>query len=70
MYISMGHMINLSTIKYLELHEYTTNYMICLLILTICFIIYGFRYFKYGYKNLIHKTGHISWNRSNYKFII
>ena len=56
MYISMGHMINLPTIKYLEPHEYTTNYMICLLILTICFIIYGFDIIKNGYKNLIHKT--------------
>ena len=38
MYISMGHMINLPTIPFLNPHTNTTNYMISLLILTICFI--------------------------------
>jgi Cu+-exporting ATPase len=56
MYISMGHMINLPTIPFLDSHTNTTNYMIALLILTICFIIYGFDIIKNGYKNLIHKT--------------
>lgn len=56
MYISMGHMINLPTIPFLDPHESTTNYMICLLLLTICFIIYGFDILKNGYKNLIHRT--------------
>lgn len=56
MYISMGHMIGLPTIGFLDPHESTTNYMICLLLLTICFIIYGFDIIKNGYKNLIHKT--------------
>lgn len=56
MYISMGHMIGLPTIGFLDPHEFTTNYMICLLLLTICFIIYGFDIIKNGYKNLIHKT--------------
>lgn len=56
MYISMGHMINLPTIPFLDPHESTTNYMICLLLLTLCFMIYGFDILKNGYKNLIHKT--------------
>lgn len=56
MYISMGHMINLPTIPFLDPHINSTNYMIALCILTICFIIYGFDILKNGYKNLIHKT--------------
>ncbi len=56
MYISMGHMINLPTIPYLNPHENTNNYMIVLLILAILFIIYGFDIIRNGYKNLIHKT--------------
>lgn len=56
MYISMGHMINLPTLPYLNPHDNTTNYMVSLLILTILFIIYGFDIIKNGYKNLIHKT--------------
>ncbi len=56
MYISMGDMINLPTIPFLNPHTNTTNYMISLLVLTICFIIYGIDILKNGYKNLIHKT--------------
>ena len=56
MYISMGHMINLPTIPFLDPHTNSTNYMISLLVLTICFMIYGFDILKNGYKNLIHKT--------------
>ena len=56
MYISMGHMIKLPTIPFLDPHEYTTNYMISLLLITISFLIYGFDIIKNGYKNLIHKT--------------
>lgn len=56
MYISMGHMINLPTIQLLDPHANSTNYMIALLLLTICFLIYGFDIIKNGYKNLIHKT--------------
>lgn len=55
MWISMGHMINLPTIPFLDPHMHTTNYIISLLILTILFIIYGFDIIKNGYKNLIHK---------------
>ena len=56
MYISMGHMINLPTLPYLNPHDNTTYYMVSLLILTILFIIYGFDIIRNGYKNLIHKT--------------
>ena len=56
MFISMGHMINLPTIPFLDPHTNTTNYMMTLLVLTIAFIIYGFDIIKNGYKNLIHKT--------------
>ena len=56
MYISMGHMINLPTLPYLDPHVNTANYMVSLLILTILFIVYGFDIIKNGYKNLIHKT--------------
>ena len=56
MYISMGHMINLPTIPFLDPHEHSTNYMISLLLLTVLFLIYGFDILKNGYKNLIHKT--------------
>ena len=56
MYVSMGHMLNLPSIPFLDPHQNTINYMIFLLILTILFIIYGFDILKNGYKNLIHKT--------------
>ncbi len=56
MYVSMGHMINLPAIEILNPHTHATNYMVCLLVLTIVFLIYGFDILKNGYKNLIHKT--------------
>lgn len=56
MYISMGHMINLPTIEILNPHTNAINYTVCLLLLTILFIIYGYDILKNGYKNLIHKT--------------
>lgn len=56
MYISMGHMINLQVIEILNPHTNAINYTVCLLILTIAFIIYGYDILKNGYKNLIHKT--------------
>ncbi len=56
MYISMGHMIGLPIISYLEPHKNVNNYVICLFILTILFLIYGYDIIKNGYKNLIHKT--------------
>ncbi len=56
MYISMGHMINLPTIEFLNPHRNPINYAVFLLILTSAFLIYGFDILKNGYKNLIHKT--------------
>lgn len=56
MYISMGHMLNLPSIPYLDPHKHIYPYMITLLLLTIAFLFYGFDIIKNGYKNLIHKT--------------
>ena len=56
MYISMGDMINLPTVPFLDPHLNSANYTISLFLLTICFIVYGFDILKNGYKNLIHKT--------------
>ena len=56
MYISMGHMINLPSIPFLDPHTHTITYMITLLVLTLCFMLYGFDILKNGYKNLIHRT--------------
>lgn len=56
MYISMGHMVNLPTMPYLNPHDYIYNYMITLLLLTVMFLVYGYDIIKNGYKNLIHKT--------------
>ena len=59
MYISMGHMINLPTIEFLNLHRNPINYAVCLLILTSAFLIYGYDILKNGYKNLIHRTANM-----------
>lgn len=56
MYISMGHMINLPTLEIVDPHINPTNYTVCLLLLTIAFMVYGYDILKNGYKNLIHKT--------------
>ncbi len=56
MYISMGHMVNLPTLEFLDPHTNPMNYMISLLVLTIAFLFYGFDILKNGYKNLIHGT--------------
>lgn len=56
MYISMGHMVNLPTIQYINPHYNTTNYMITLLVIAFLFVIYGLDIIKNGYKNLIHNT--------------
>lgn len=56
MYISMGHMINLPVPGIFDPHVNPAIYMITLLVLTICFIVYGFDILKNGYKNLIHRT--------------
>lgn len=59
MYISMGHMVNLQPIPFLDPHGYPINYTITLLIITICFVIYGWDIIRNGYKNLIHKTSNM-----------
>ena len=56
MYISMGHMIGLPTLKFLSAEHNPINYAVSLLILTIAFFGYGYDILKNGYKNLIHKT--------------
>lgn len=56
LYISMSHMVGLKTIPYLNMKDYPINYSLCLLILTIPFLIYGKDIIKNGFKNLIHKT--------------
>ncbi len=56
MYISMGSMIGLPSISYLNMEINPINYGIVLLLLTILFIVYGFDIIKNGYKNLIHKS--------------
>lgn len=56
MYISMGHMVNLATPEIVNPHTNPTNYTVCLLVLTIAFMIYGYDILKNGYKNLIHRT--------------
>ena len=56
LYISMGIMINLPSIKGLDMHENAISYTTVMLIITICFIFYGFDIIKSGFKNLVHKT--------------
>lgn len=55
MYISMGHMIGLPTINFLNAEHNPINYAVSLLVLTIAFFGYGYDILKNGYKNLIHK---------------
>lgn len=56
LYIAMAHMLYLPVIPFLDMMKYPINYAICLFILTIFFLFYGFDIFKSGYKNLRHKT--------------
>ena len=55
MYIAMGHMVGLPIINFLSPHNNPINYTMCLLILAIAFLIYGYDILKNGYKNLINK---------------
>jgi len=55
MYIAMGHMVGLPIINFLSPHNNPINYTMCLLILAIAFLIYGYNILKNGYKNLINK---------------
>ena len=56
LYISMGHMIGLPAIPYLNMHENQINYALVLLILAITACIFGWDILKNGYKNLVHKS--------------
>lgn len=56
MYISMGHMINLPNLSFIDITKNTINYTITLFIFAIIFIIYGIDVLKNGYKNLVHGT--------------
>lgn len=54
MYISMGHMIGLPSIKIIDMHHNTVGYAIAMMIISILFLIYGYDILKNGYKNLIY----------------
>lgn len=54
MYVSMGHMIGLPVIPFLHMLDYPINYGVCLLILTIPVIIFGFDILKSGIVKLFH----------------
>ena len=56
LYVSMAHMIGIPIINIINMDKYPLNYALCLFILTIPFMIYGYDIFKSGYKNLIHRT--------------
>lgn len=55
-YISMSHMLDLPAIPLLDIEKNPLNYSLCLLLLTIPFLIYGYPILKRGYKNIIHKN--------------
>ena len=56
LYISMSYMVGLPVIPFLHMMNHPINYSICLLILSIPYLFYGFDILKNGYKNLIHKS--------------
>ncbi len=56
LYISMGPMVNLPTLPYLDPMKYPLNYTFTLLFLTLIFFMYGKDIFQSGVKNLYHKT--------------
>ncbi|MCH5166518.1 MAG: copper-translocating P-type ATPase [Erysipelotrichales bacterium] len=56
LYISMSHMVRLPVIPFLNMMEYPINYAVCLFILTIPYLFYGFEIFKKGLTTLMHKN--------------
>ena len=56
MYVSMGMMVHLPVPSFINMSINPINYSICLLILTIPFLIYGLDILKSGINNLIHKS--------------
>ena len=55
MYLSMGHMLRLKTISFLDMNKYPINYSVSLFIITILFLIYGRDILKNGLKNIYYK---------------
>lgn len=55
MYVSMSHMIGLPVISFLHMINHPVNYTICLFVLTIFFLIYGYDILKNGIKNLVYR---------------
>ena len=55
MYVSMAHMIHLPVIPFLHRIDYPINYSLCLFILTIPFLIYGFEIIQSGIKNIFYR---------------
>ncbi|MCI8443732.1 MAG: copper-translocating P-type ATPase [Clostridia bacterium] len=56
LYISMGHMMGLPIVNFLNMHTNPVNYAITLCFLTILFLLYGWDILKNGYKSLLHKA--------------
>lgn len=53
LYISMGHMVHLQVIPFLNMITHPLNYALCLCILAIIYLFYGFDILKNGFKNII-----------------
>lgn len=56
LYISMGHMIGMPSVPFLDMHHNPINFAISLLVLSIISCTLGLDILKNGYKNLIHKS--------------
>ena len=56
MYVSMGSMLKLPVIPFLDMMKCPFNYGLCLVILTIPFLIYGFDILKSGFKKLVKRS--------------
>lgn len=54
MYVSMAHMLHLPVFSFLNMDKYPINYSVCLLLLTLPFLIFGVDILKSGIKNLSH----------------
>lgn len=56
LYVSMGHMIGLPTLPYLNPHQNPVSYTWFLFVFTLVFLWYGKDILSSGWKNLIHKA--------------
>lgn len=56
LYISMGSMIGIPSMSFIDMEMNPVNYCVCLLFFSVLFMIYGFHIFKDGYNSLIHKS--------------